>query len=233
VKTADFLNSGQQEVVQTNGFVQGSIDRWNWLQEMAMTNDDLLSNPAMWPNVPAGTDIAGHESLGFYARNSSGTYVNVSTQLGLAVPIPTRGVATGDTRGNGTIDFAVARQWGPPAFYANQSPAQGKDLELELYRPSTDGQAGQGLEGLGAPAYGSTVTITTPSGKQISQLDGGGGHGGYRSFEVHFGLGSYHGPVSVALHWRTADGQLHQQTVTVEPGVHCLELSNHIQEVMA
>jgi hypothetical protein len=231
VKTGDFLNDGQQEVLQTNGFVKGSIDRWNWLQEMAMTNDDLLSNPAMWPNVPAGTDIAGDESMGFYAKNSSGTYVDIDSQLGIADPIPTRGVATGDTTGTGTLDFAVARQWGPPAFYANQAPDRGNSLELELYRPSTDGKADQGLEGPGAPAYGATVTLTTPSGTQISQLDGGGGHGGFRSFDVHFGLGSYSGPVDAHIQWQDDKGHLHDQTVTLTPGVHDLMLTNVAKEI--
>ena len=45
VKFGDFLNNGNEDVVQTDGFIKGTIDRWNWLQEMAMTNDDLLSNP--------------------------------------------------------------------------------------------------------------------------------------------------------------------------------------------
>lgn len=231
VKTGDFLNSGTQEVVQTDGFVQGSVDRWNWLQELAMTNDDLLSNPAMWPNVQPGDDLAGHEYLGFFAKNSSGTYVNVSTELGLAAQIPTRGIATGDTTGDGALDFAVARQWGPPAFYANESPDLGRYLDLDLYRPSTDGKPDQGLEGPGAPAYGSTVTVTTPSGTQISQLDGGGGHGGYRSFGVHFGLGSYDGPVTVKIQWHDVDGALHTETTKLAPGTHSLMLTDAIQEV--
>lgn len=231
VKTGDFLNNGQQEVIQANGFVQGAIDRWNWLQETAMANDDLLSNPAMWANIGPGADLAGHESIGFYAKNPSGTYVNVNTQLGLAVPTPTRGVATGDTTGAGVLDFAVARQWAEPAFYANRSAHRGNWLELELYRPSVDGKADQGLEGLGSPAYGSTVTITTPSGRQIGQLDGGGGHGGYRSFDVHFGLGSYSGPVDAQIQWRDVQGQLHTQALRLAPGVHHLMLTSFAKEI--
>ncbi len=198
-----------------------------------MTNDDLLSNPAMWPNVQPGDDVAGDEAMAFYTRNSSGKYVNVSKQLGLAVQTPTRGIATGDTTGSGALDFAVARQWGPPAFYANTSPDEGNYLDLQLYRPATgaDQAAGQGLEGVGTPAYGATVTITTPSGNQISQLDGGGGHGGFRSFDVHFGLGSYSGPVTVHLQWRDLDGGLHSQTEQLAPGAHSLMLTSDVQEV--
>ena len=231
VKMADFRNDGNQDVIQADGFVKGTTDRWNWLQEMAMTNDDLLSNPAMWPNVKAGDDISGDQVLAFYAKTADGRYANITGQLGLAVPTPTRGIATADTTGDGAMDFAVARQWGPPAFYANQAPDRGNFLDFRLYRPSTTGQADQGLANTGAPAYGTTVRITTPTGQQISQLDGGGGHGGYRSFEVHFGLGGYAGPVDAQLSWRDAQGHLHQQSGRFTPGVHTLVLSDDVQEV--
>ena len=41
------------------------------------------------------------------------------------------------------------------------------------------------------------MQVYTPGHTQISQLDGGSGSAGKRSFEVSFGLGSYHGPVKV------------------------------------
>lgn len=233
VKMGDFLNNGDQSVLQADGFVKGDIDRWPWLQEMAMTNDDLLSNPAMWPNVKPGDDIGGRQTMAFYAKNSDGKYVNISSQIGTAVPIPTRGLATADTTGTGALDFAIARQWGPPAFYANQSPNRGHFLELNLYRPSEDASAtgGKGLARIGTPAYNATVTVTTPNATTISQLDGGSGHGGYRSFEVRFGLGSFDGPATVNLQWRDTNGQLHQQKQQLTPGVHSLVLTDTAQEV--
>jgi hypothetical protein len=233
VKMADFLNNGNMSVLQADGFVKGNIDRWPWLQEMAMTNDDLLSNPAMWPNVGPGDDIGGDQHMAFYAKNSDGKYVNISTRIGVGVPIPTRGIATADTTGTGTLDWAIARQWGPPAFYANLSPNRGDYLDLHLYRPASDKSAvaGKGLSNLGTPAYNTTVTVTTPNGTQISQLDGGSGHGGFRSFDVHFGLGSYMGPATVELQWRDVNGQLHQQKQQMTPGVHSLILTDTVQEV--
>ncbi|MEO6702328.1 MAG: CRTAC1 family protein [Jatrophihabitantaceae bacterium] len=231
VKMGDFLNDGNLSVIQTDGFVKGNIDRWNWLQEMAMTNDDLLSNPAMWPNVQPGDDIAGHQALAFYAKTSNGRYVNISKQLGIAVETPTRSIATADTTGTGALDFAVARQWGPPVFYANTAANKGDYLDLRLYRPATGSTASTGLANIGTPAYGAQVTVTTPSGSQVSQLDGGSGHGGYRSFEVHFGLGSYMGEASVHLQWRDVNGQLHEQTTKLMPGVHSLVLTDTAQEV--
>jgi len=233
VKMGDFLNDGNLAIVQTDGFVKGDIDRWPWLQEMAMTNDDLLSNPAMWPNIRPGDDVAGHQSLAFYAKNSDGKFVNISSQLGTAIEIPTRAIATADTTGTGSLDFAVARQWGPPVFYANASPNKGGFLDLRLYRPSADtgATAGKGLSNVGSPAYNTTVTLTTPTGTQIAQLDGGSGHGGFRSFEVHLGLGSYLGAATVQLRWRDVNGQQHQQTQHLRSGVHSLVLTDTAKEV--
>ncbi|HEY3753743.1 MAG TPA: VCBS repeat-containing protein [Pseudonocardiaceae bacterium] len=231
VKMADFLNNGSQNIIQADGFVKGTTNRWPWLQEMAMTNDDLLTNPAMWPNIQQGDDVAGSQVLAFYAKGANGKYANITGNLGLNVPTPTRGIATADTTGDGAMDFAVARQWGPPAFYANQAPARGNFLDLNLFRPTTDGTVGAGLSNTGSPAYDTTATITTPTGTQIGQLDGGGGHGGFRSFQVHFGLGSYTGPVNVHLQWRDTNGQLHQQTQQLNPGTHTLLLSSDVQEV--
>jgi enediyne biosynthesis protein E4 len=234
VKMADFLNSGDQEIVQTDGFVKGSINRWPWLQDMAMMNDDLLSNPAMWPNMQPGDDIGGSQEVAFYAKNSSGKYVNVTKQLGLNVPIPTRGVAIADTTGTGRLDFALARQWGAPAFYENTSPSLGDYLNLNLVRPSTDQDPGMGLESAGAPAYGATVTVKTPDGKtQIGQLDGGSGHDGKRSFGVHFGFGMYMGPVAVHLQWRDNAGALHTQDLQMTEGQHTLVRAGNAQEVPA
>jgi len=232
VKFGDFLNSGNLDVVQTDGFIKGTIDRWNWLQELAMTNDDLLSNPADWPVVEPGDDLAGHQCLAFYASSGTGSYVNISKQLGLCDEIPTRGIATADTLGDGRLDFAVARQWGPPVFYANESPALGNYLGLNLYRPAAGGAAaGTGLAGTGAPAYGTTVQIYTPGHTQISQLDGGSGSAGKRSFEVSFGLGSYDGPVKVRLQWAGNNGGQREETITLSPGTHNLLLTSKATEV--
>jgi len=232
LKMADFRNSGNLDVVQADGFIKGKIDRWPWLQEMAMSNDDVYTNPASWPKVEPGDDIAGHQCVAFYAKAPGGGYADISGQLGLCVRTPTRGIATADTRADGALDFAVARQWGPPAFYANQSPRRGHYLGLELYRPAAGGGAGHGLQGIGSPAYGATAQIFTPGGHtQIAQLDGGSGHSGKSSFEVYFGLGAYHGPVSVHLRWRDLHGQLHRQVMQLIPGTHDIFLTSTAKEV--
>lgn len=231
-KMADFDNSGHLAVVQACGFVKGTINRFNWLQELAMSNDLLLENPDMWPNAEPGDDIAGHEPMAFWVRDGNGRYVNISAMLGLDVPIPTRGVAVADTDGDGGQEFAIARQWGPPAFYRNDSASRGDFLGLRLYRPATDGAAGGPV---GTPAYGAKVLVTTADGhRQVAQLDGGGGHSGKRSFDVFFGLGDAGSqPVSAEISWRDVNGTAHVQTVDLADGWHDLMLTDQVKEVSA
>jgi hypothetical protein len=231
VKMADFRDSGNLDIVQADGFVKGTVNRWPWLQELAMSNDDLLTNPADWPSVQPGDDLSGSQCPAFFARGPGAGYLNVSRQLGLCVPTPTRGIAVADTRGDGRLDLAIARQWGPPAFYANESPGMGHYLALQLYRPAAgDVTPGQGLQAPGSPAYGTTVSVTAGGRTQVSQLDGGGGSGGKRGFEVSFGLGSYSGPVTVRLHWRDAVGVLRQQALQLRPGTHAFILDATARE---
>ena len=228
-KMADFDNSGRLAVVQADGFVKGSINRWPWLQELAMSNDLMLENPGMWPKAEPGDDISGHESLAFWAPDGDGKFLNVSKDLGLAVPVPTRGIAVGDTDADGGQDFAVARQWDVPAYYRNDKPGAGDFLGLRLYRPALDGGPAT------APAYGAQVRITTADGRsQLAQLDGGGGHSGRRSFDVFFGLGANGSrPVSAALSWRDNEGASHHQTLDLTQGWHDLVLTTRATEVAA
>lgn len=226
-KMGDFDNSGRPAIVQSCGFVKGTINRFNWLQELAASNDLMLQNPDMWPNAQPGDDIAGSNVLAFWApeSNGSGRYVDVSPQLGITDATPTRGVAVADVDGDGRQDFAVARQWGPPAFYRNTTGRTGKFLGLRLDRPA---QGGNGT----SPAYGAQVKISTADGHvQIGQLDGGGGHSGKRSFDVFFGLGSSGDvPVKAELSWRDNAGAIHRQTLQLAAGWHTITLTDHAQE---
>ncbi len=194
-----------------------------------MTNDDLLHQPGRRGRrcSPATTSPAT-SALAFYATapGPAGTSTSASSWA-CACPTPTRGIATADTRGDGALDFAVARQWGPPAFYANTATAP-RPLPRPGAVPAGDRRRSRPGPGRRSarPPTGDGRGSPPRRHTQISQLDGGGGHGGKRSFEVYFGLGSYDGPVTVHLHWRDTDGQLHQQTLQLSPGTHDLMLTS-------
>jgi len=235
VKIADFNNSGVPVIAQATGFVKGEVNRWPQLQELATSNDALVKDPTFWPNAKLGDDIGGSQTLHFWTKSPEGRYVDLAPHLGLAIPVPTRGIATGDADGDGLLDWAVARQYAEPVFYHNNSPVQGSFVGLQLIADGTMIHPTDGtLMAPGSPMIGAEVTVTTPSGhKFISRVDGGSGHSGKRSHEVHIGLGeNVNGPVAVQLKWRDSKGKAHQQDMQLTAGVwHCVELGSQAKEM--
>jgi hypothetical protein len=229
VKTGDFDNSGTLAITQATGFVKGETNRWPQLQELATANDAALDDPFWWPRVNHGDDIAGGQRLKFWVRDAGGRYLDLAPSLGLDVPVPTRGIATADVDGDGRLDFAVARQWDQPVFYHNETDSTGAYLNLRLTReqPNAPGT----LPAPGSPAVGAEVTVTTPDGRtHVSYVDGGGGHSGKRSTDVHIGLGRVTGPVPAHVRWRDRSGQPHDQDLRLSPGTHTLLLGTTAKE---
>ncbi|MEV4220818.1 CRTAC1 family protein [Nonomuraea sp. NPDC049725] len=224
VKIDDFNNGGDPAIVQATGFVKGWVNRWAQLQELATANDAVVRNPHSWPVVREGADIAGSQTLAFFAKKDDGTYADISRQLGLAVPVPTRGIATGDADGDGLLDLAVARQWDAPIFYHNQSAPAGSAITLQLTHENATGAQG-------SPAIGAEATATVGDRTVIGRVDGGSGHSGRRSHEVHLGLGEHvTGPVKVHLRWRDRTGQVREQDLQLSPGRHAIQLGSQAKE---
>ncbi|MCT9933228.1 CRTAC1 family protein [Planotetraspora sp. A-T 1434] len=230
VKIEDFNNGGELSIAQATGFIKGQTDRWPQLQELATANDELLQNPFWWPNAQLGDDIGGNQTLHFFVKGPTGRYIDLAPELGLAVPVPTRGIATGDADGDGLLDFAVARQWGEPIFYQNQSPPTGAFLGLRLTHDATP-VAGT-LPAAGSPVTGAQVCVMTHDGRKfIARVDGSSGHSGRRTTDVHIGLGpNVTGPLMVNLRWRDRTGQIHNQDLELAPGWHSLKLGQQAKE---
>ena len=231
-KLADFDNDGVLEVIQATGFLQGNVNRWPELQELAMGNDQLLQNPSNWPRFQPGDDLSGGESNPFFVRTSAGRYIDLSRQLGLDQPMASRGIAIGDADGDGDLDFALANQWNAPVFYRNDAPRPGAYLGLRLLRPPTRADVDRTSSASFAhqvpnrPAIGANATVHLADGRTlVQQVDGGNGHSGRRVPELLFGLGpDPHRPVKVDLRWRDAVGTVHQQRIELDAGRHTVWL---------
>ncbi|MGB0386815.1 MAG: CRTAC1 family protein [Ardenticatenaceae bacterium] len=232
----DFNNDGVLEALQATGFVRGDVDRWPELQEIAMANDEVTSNPGVWPRVQPGDDLSGYEHNPFFVRSASGRYFDLAAEVGLDQPFVTRGMATADVDGDGDLDLAVANQWEPSYFYLNETPSSDAFLGLHLRLPvdaqnltQMDIQPGHPTANeRSRPAIGAAATVELPDGRRlVAQVDGGNGHSGARSPDLHFGLGdlSPDSPLPVTLQWRDGQGNVHKETVALSAGWHTVTLA--------
>ena len=75
----------------------------------------------------------------------------------------------------------------------------------------------------------SAATVELPDGRRLSaQVDGGSGHSGKRSPDLHFGLGKISPDtlLRVNLAWRNSAGQVVRKQIQVKPGWHTVELGS-------
>jgi hypothetical protein len=226
-KLDDFDNDGVPEALQATGFVQGSTNKWPELQELGTANDVVITNVASsWPRIEEGADIAGRNQNPFFVRVGD-RYVDVSREIGFGEEYVSRGIAIGDVDVDGSLDMIVSNMWGPASYYHNEHPVSRAFLGLRLLLPvATDGsnetlvrQGNATTDMRGRAAVGAVVTVTLPNGKVLTrQVDGGNGHSGKRSPDLHFGLADFHGMVQVKFRWRDPDGQVREVSLRLEPG---------------
>lgn len=214
-RLVDLNNDGTPEALQAVGFLKGNVNRWPELHEVAMGNDELLSNPDHWHDFRLGDDVSGHDHNPFFVRASDGRYYDLAHDVGLGQTHVSRGIAIADVDGDGRLDYAVANQWEPSIFLHNESPNAGQFLGLRLRIHNR-------------AAIGAWAEVQLPSGRTMNaQVDGGTGHSGKRSPDIHFGLGqiSPDTPLKVTVRWRDIEG-IHEKRLALRPGWHMENLEN-------
>jgi hypothetical protein len=236
-RLGDFDNDGVLEAMQAAGYLKGTINRWPELQEAALGNDRLVRFPWVWSSMASGDYINGADRNPFFVRASSGRYFDIAERIGIPAGTISRGIATADVDGDGRLDFAVANQWGPSHFYRNMAPQPGAFLGLDLRLPIGDGsgESATVLRGRvqpaipSRPAIGAHARIHLPDGRVLAaEVDGGTGHSGKRSPDLHFGLGEVDpaAELGVELDWRGSDGRVRSRRMDLTPGWHTVVLGN-------
>ncbi|MGC2695099.1 MAG: CRTAC1 family protein [Candidatus Angelobacter sp.] len=235
-RMADFDNDGKLEIVQALGFIKGKVNRWPELQSLGTSNDSLISNPRLWPSFRPGDDVSGRNQTAFFVEGADHKFHNIAAEAGIASELCGRGIALADVDGDGRLDFIIAGQWGDSYLYRNDSSNSGSFLGLHLLLPVRGGpsafQVRQGhpaTDLYGRPAFGATVSVELPGGRKLwGQVDGGSGHSGKRSPDLHFGLGQINADTNlkVDLMWRNGSGQIERKTIWIKPGWHSIELGS-------
>ncbi len=235
-RMADFDNGGKLEIVQALGFIKGKVNRWPELQSLGTSNDSLISNPRLWPGFRPGDDVSGSNETAFFVEGPDHRFHNVAEEIGVAANLLGRGIALADVDGDGRLDFIIAGQWGDSYLYKNDSAGAGAFLGLHLLLPVKGGpSAFQVRDGhpstdlYGRPAFGASVSVELPGGRKFfGQVDGGSGHSGKRSSDLHFGLGQINPDtqLKVELAWRDGSGKIEHKTVWLKPGWHSVELGS-------
>ena len=234
-KLDDFDNDGIPEALQATGFIRGSKNLWPELQELGTANDVVISHVSTsWPRIEPGADVAGHNQNPFFVRVGE-HYVDIAKEIGFGEDYVSRGIAIGDVDLDGSLDLIVSNMWGPASYYHNEHPIAGSSLSLNLLLPVSRDYSGETIvyqdkqrpEIAGRAAVGAAVTVTRTDGKVLTrQVDGGNGHSGKRSPELHFGLGDSEGIVNVKIRWRDQRGQVRQEYLKLKPGRYTIVLAS-------
>ena len=243
-RLVDFDNDGTLEALQAMGFIKGTVDRWPELQALSFSNDAFVESPNAWPRLPLGTDISGHDPNAFFARAHDGRYYDIAADIGVDDCSVTRALAVADVDGDGDMDFVCGNQFAPSLFFKNESPltsAQGSAppgnsfLGLHLLLPLggtpvagvTERGGHPGPDTAGRPAVGAVVNVRMPDGRiLVSLVDGGSGHTGKRSPDVHLGLGALPSdtPLPVTIKWRDSVGTVRETALQLTAGWHTITL---------
>jgi hypothetical protein len=79
----------------------------------------------------------------------------------------------------------------------------------------------------GRPAIGACAEVAVGPGKVMrDQIDGGSGHAGRSSPQIHMGLGAMpkDEPMAVTLMWRDTHGNVQKHILSLKPGWHTVML---------
>lgn len=222
-KLSDFNNDGAMEALQATGFLKGDKKKWAELQELAITNDELLAKPKFWPNFQPGSDLSGDSRLFFFARSKEGKYFDISGLVNLDKPSISRALAVSDIDNDGMLDFVVANQWEDSYLYKNTLRKANSFIGVKLFLSDSVENIvkyNAVLAGNTSLPYGATITFEHNHKKYTHYIDGGNGHSGKNAPDIHFGMNDFSAADSVAaiVKWIDHTGKRNTRNIYLNTG---------------
>lgn len=215
IKPIDPTNSGVDSLVQATGFLQGTVDKWPRLQEIAMGNDQILSDPTAWLLLDESSDLSGHEPNRFWVE-VDGTYSDIGDQVGFGTDDVSRGFAVADFNDDGRQDFLVANQWGTSYAYLNTSTLENPGVTLDVTTAAEHGTT---------PLIGAEVTVRAPGYSRKAQVFPANGHSGVSGTSLHLALpDDVLAAATATVTWHDDAGD-HTQEFPLRPGRQELEVT--------
>lgn len=204
-KFFDFDNDGDLDIISVNGFITaGEGNYWYDLASWTVLGQDV-SDALNWPPI-GDRSFSGGEATRLWRNEGGQRFTEIASRAGIADRRDGRGVVTVDYDNDGDLDVYIANQGGAPAFFRNDVGARGHWLGLKLI--------GLPAAGSNRNAIGARVTVRTPAGRQIRELDGGNSYCGQSDRRLYFGLGNEPIVETLEIRWPSGRVQvLHNQRV--------------------
>jgi len=166
--------------------------------ETAGLDERATSIEATWVDYDNDGDLDLHvvnggiqrdESSNLYQNNGDGTFIDVASIAGIQNTGNGEGATWGDYDNDGDMDFYAVNYRETNRLYRNY----GNDNHWITIKTTgtSDNRAG----------IGARVVITTDSGSQMREVDGGSGFCSQDSLWVHFGLGSDESINTLKITW--------------------------------
>lgn len=163
------------------------VGGWSWDVKIADFDQDgwqdiYIVNGTWVPNEVSPSNI-------FLRNDGTGHFIEETDAFGLQDFMITAASIAADFDHDGDLDILTAPVNGPPALFTNTSQ-EGQTIAFRL-------EDGAGVhDGIGA-----RIVIETAAGRQVRELQSGGGFMAYEAPIAHFGLGEIDRVAQVTVHW--------------------------------